>query len=116
MNRADARIAIERSLAKESATPTPGTDNRDAYIREKARELRVALIEPVSVRIVGESFEYGAKRDLEQTALFAVAHQGRNWLVYSPERDLFSLAFGTDPMELSILGFASDDALAEWLG
>lgn len=116
MNRADASIAIERSLNKESSTPTLGTDDRDAYIREKASELRKALIEPVSVGIVGESYEYGAKKDLEQTALFGVARQGSNWLVYSPELDLFSLAFGTDAMELSILGFASDDALAEWLG
>lgn len=116
MNREDARIAIERSLAKESATPTLGTVDRDGYIKEKSRELREALIEPVPARVVGESFEYGSKKELGKTALFAVAYQNSNWLVYSPECDLFSLAFGTDPTELSILGFASDDALAEWLG
>ncbi|MBM0104595.1 hypothetical protein JM946_07545 [Steroidobacter sp. S1-65] len=116
MNKKEARIAIERSLAKESATPTLGTNDRDTYVREKANELREALIEPVPIRIVGESFEYGAKKDLERIALYVVARQGDNWLVYSPEREVFSLAFGTDPTALSILGFVSDDALAEWLG
>jgi hypothetical protein len=116
MNREEARLAIERSLAKESATPTLGPDDRATYIRIKADELRDALIEPRPACIVSESFEYGAKEDFEQTKLFAIAHQGENWLVYSPERDVFSLAFGIDPMALSMLGFASDDALAEWLG
>ena len=116
MNKEEARVAIERALARESATPTLGTNDRDTYMKEMASELRAALIDPVPVRIVGESFEYGAKKELEQTPLFAVARRGSNWLVYSSERDLFSLAFGVDPSALSILGFASGDALAEWLG
>lgn len=116
MTKADARAAIDRSLARGSATPATWVEDRRTYIEERSAELQAALIEPIRVFVVGESFSYGVKKQLDGTELFAIARRDDHWLLYSPQFELFSLAFGADEKDLSIVGFASDDALAEWLG
>ncbi|WP_293387760.1 hypothetical protein [Nevskia sp.] len=83
---------------------------------EQSQKLIDAVVEPVRVSIVEETFSYGVAEKLKRMEVFAVARSENSWLLYAPEAGVFSLAFGLAPDSLRILGFASDDALAEWLG
>ena len=116
MNRELAVSVIETSLKRGSSTPCTWAPDRDAYISEKSAELLEAVIEPIAVSVTGETFHYGVKERFQNRRVYAIAKSGTNWLLYVPELEVFSLAFGETPTQLSILGFATDDALAEWLG
>lgn len=116
MNRESAMRAVRASISRGSCTPCTWRADRDAYISEKSSELLGFVIDPVPVRIASEIYNYGAKEQLAKSALFAIANSSQKWLLYAPDTDQFSLAFGSSPEALEILGFSSNDALAEWLG
>jgi hypothetical protein len=116
MNKAEALAAIEASFEKGSNTPCSWAPDQNAYIAQKQSELLELVIEPVPANITGEAFDYGVKQELSQAPLFAIAQRGDTWLLYAPASDMFSLASGDSPAAMSILGFSSSDALAEWLG
>ncbi|MFC3531760.1 hypothetical protein ACFOLG_06130 [Vogesella facilis] len=116
MNKDQAFIVLNTSFSRGSATwCAPGCD-RTAYLAEKSQQLLACVIDPREVTIQGEMFHYGIQQQLNQTPLYAIAQYGENWLLYSPGQHVFSLAFGVSTAKLTVLGFASDDALAEWLG
>ena len=110
--------ALESSLARPSSTPCTWSDNRDAYIEEQKQSLRASLIKPISVAaIASEWAQKYAQSDAQERQYIAVARSEDTWLLYEPNSGEFAKAFGSGGKEpLSLLGFASDDALAEWLG
>lgn len=116
MNKEFAVSALNASLRRGSSTPCTWAPDREAYIAAKSAELLEAVIEPIAARISGESFSYGAMQELMDAGVYAIARAGTNWLIFAPAVDRFSLAFGERPEDLTILGFSSNDALAEWLG
>lgn len=116
MNKDFAVSALNASLRRGSSTPCTWAADRDAYIAAKSAELLDAVIEPITATISGESFSYGAMQELMGAGVYAIARSGTSWLLFSPSTDRFSLAFGEHPEDLVILGFSSNDALAEWLG
>ena len=116
MNKAQALAVLQASFARGSSTPCTWTTDRVAYLSEKSSELLASAIEPVEISISGEVFSQSTSADLNTSRLFAIANEGHNWLIYSPERELFALAYGASLRDLNILGFSSDDALTEWLG
>ena len=116
MNKAEALAAIQASFTRGSNTPCSWAPDRDAYISQKQSELLELVIEPVLANIKGETYSYGVKQELSAVPVFAIAQRVDAWLLYAPTVDTFSLAHGDSPAALSILGFSSSDALAEWLG
>jgi hypothetical protein len=116
MNKAQALAAIQASFERGSNTPCSWASDQEAYIAQKQNELINLLIEPVAASIIDEVFSYGAKEELSSKAVFAIARKEDKWLLYAPSTDVFSLASGESPSTMSILGFSSSDALAEWLG
>jgi hypothetical protein len=112
----EALEAINASLLRESATPTLGADDRNAYLREQGEALRSSMVEPVLVRVVASTFEHGLTAKLSGHAAYAVARDADKWLGFCPELGEFFLAYGSSPDQLKAWGFSSDDALAEWLG
>ncbi|OYT86339.1 MAG: hypothetical protein CFE46_15960 [Burkholderiales bacterium PBB6] len=116
MNKAEAIAAISASFQSGSNTPCPWESDPADYIARKQRELLELVIEPVAVAITGEAFSHGVKQMLASAPAFAIARQEQNWLLIAPGSNVFSLAHGRSASELSILGFSSSDALAEWLG
>ena len=116
MDRASAISAIDHSLSQGSGTPIPSGVSPEAYLTEQAAALLAAVIEPVAVTISSEMFNHGTRAALSAAPVFAIAHRDSNWLLFSPELGVFSLAFGPSHDDLGILGFSSNDALAEWLG
>ena len=119
MNRLDALAAIEASLARPCATPCTWREDRDTYIEEEKAKLRACLIEPVAVQAIASAW---AQQHCGQTgdtkSMYAIAHRESAWLLYEPDTGMFALAFdlNAQPGSLSLLGFSSSDALAEWLG
>jgi hypothetical protein len=116
MNKELAVSALKESFSRGSSTPSTWAADREAYITEKCSELLDAVIEPALASISAETYNYGVKQELEAAHVYAVARSGTNWLVYSPAAGRFCLAFGEGPDNLTILGFSSSDALADWLG
>lgn len=108
--------ALMASFSRGSSTPSTWVADRDTYIAEQCSELLDAVIEPALASITSEAFSYGEKQELGGTLLYAIARSGTRWLLYSAELERFALAFGERPDGLSLLGFSSSDALAEWLG
>jgi hypothetical protein len=116
MNKEAALAAIQASFKRGSSTPCSWAPDQNAYIAQKQSELLALVIEPVPVSITDETFTYGVKQQLSSSSVFAVARRADTWLLYEPTTDVFSLAHGDSPAAMSILGFSSSDALAEWLG
>ena len=116
MTRSEAIEAIRSSIARGSATPTLGTDDRAAYIHKNTQDLEAIVIEPVAATVHGVAYEHGLLALLKSDPALVIAHRGNNWLGFVPSLGQFFLAYGTDPGALNALGFYSDDALAEWMG
>jgi hypothetical protein len=116
MNKELAVSALSASFSHGSSTPCTWAADREGYIAVKPSELLAAVIDPVLASIVAETYNYGVKQELEFSPVYAIARAGTNWLLDSPQAGHFSLAFGERPESLTILGFSSNDALAEWLG
>jgi hypothetical protein len=114
-----ALLALEQSLQRPSSTPCTWRSDRDVYISEQVAMLKKCVIDPKLVKAQATSW---AQQHCNQTddvrMLIAVAREKENWLLFDQEAGTFSLAYGAenDGTPLALLGFASDDALAEWLG
>lgn len=118
MDTESALAALEASLARPSSTPCTWADDREAYVEEQKRSLRSALLPPRMVKASAGTWarEY-AGADAVEREYIALAHSEETWLLYCPRTRQFAKAFGSpDSQVLSLLGFSSDDALAEWLG
>jgi len=119
MTREDVVRLVEESLSRPSATPNTGDLPRDEFLAREREKLRACLIEPVLVAAQpGEWAVKHAGLENRPYSLFAIAKSETRWLLYDPALRLFYKAW-TSPEnggQLLLLGFCSDDALAEWNG
>ena len=115
MTREDAVDLIRASVSRGTATPSFGP-SREEYIRTQTDRLLEAVVEPQLVRVVGETYCHGVLQDLRSESVLAVAREEEKWLLFRPSRGEFCMAYGRSQNELTIWGFSSADALAEWLG
>ncbi len=98
-------------------SPVPKGVDEDIYIANAIEELCSILIDPVQVKIKDALFEKDSNYDeFKSKTIWAIARRENNWLLLSEEKEGFALAFGDDHKSLTMHGFASSDALAEWLG
>ena len=116
MNKYEAIEVIKNSVAKGSCTPNTSELEREEYIAERTEELMDSVIEPLGVVVEKEIHHHGTLEEMSGKKSLVIARTKDHWLVYVPETGNFSLAFGGNEDALTILGFSSDDALAEWLG
>jgi hypothetical protein len=122
MNAYSAIQALEDSLTGNSGTPTLGGPDRATYLAERRAELRACVIQPTPVlAFAGEWAQKYCGLSSEPYSMLAVAYSPNKvgqCLLYNPETQLFSLAYGhiDDPKGLDLIGYASNDALAMWLG
>ena len=118
MDTALALLALEASLSSPSSTPCTWASDQEAYINEQKASLRASLISPRTVLAVGSVWaQKYAEADDQEREFVALASSGESWLLYCPRTGQFTKAFGSpDSRVLSLLGFSSEDALAEWLG
>ena len=120
MNNHPALLALEKALTAESSTPCTWREDRENYIREQTQELREYSIEsPYAVQAVASEWaQQYCEASGDTTELIAVTRRDETWLLFNPATEEFAKAFGKENQSepLSLLGFASGDALAEWLG
>jgi hypothetical protein len=112
--------ALEESLAGETSTPCTWRPDRENYLAEQSSRLREAVLNaPITVTAVASDWaqQYCGQSN-EVRHFVAVARTDDTWLLFDPKTAEFAKAFGASdqPEPLSLLGFASRDALAEWLG
>jgi hypothetical protein len=119
MDRTEASRILEESLGRRTATPCTSRRDRDVYIEEQKASLRACLIAPLDVSAVASAWaqEWCSQPDTIRQ-MIAFARREGSWLLYDPSAKTFALAYGDNPADgpLSLHGFESDDALAEWLG
>jgi hypothetical protein len=116
MNAQEAKKRINASLLEGSKTPCPKDQDRDMYIAQKADELLSCVIDPIIVNITSAMFPEYFLKIYQAQKVWAIARQADNWLLTLSNEPAFALAFGTNPNSLTMHGFSSADALAEWLG
>lgn len=117
MNKADVLELLTESFTKGTSSPFPGVENRDEHVKIENEKLLYLAIEPV--RIIAHTDEwvrkYGEFPD-EKYEMYVIAGKDPDWLLFNPETNCFSLAKGKINEKLVLIGYASDDALAEWRG
>ena len=116
MLREDAIAVISASLSRGSIAPAAGAANPDAYLATQGARLLEVVVEPTVVTISRSTFDYGLLEQLQGETLFAIAREADTWLIYCTPSKRFLQAFGGSVNDLTALGFASEDALCEWLG
>ena len=120
MRLATARRLLEESLSKDSCTPNTSQKERSAFLAEERERLRSFAIDPVEVTATPGSMALEhSYLENRVYSLVAVARHKDRWLLCDPNRGDFLLAWSSgagNAFKLHLLGFRSDDALAEWLG
>ena len=113
----EAEIEFEKSLLRDSSTPDHGAANRHAFLDQERTELRSLRITPRAVTALTDDWarEFG-EFEHDRYEMIVIAGENRSWLLFNPDTRLFSLANGELDGRLFLVGFASDDALAEWRG
>lgn len=108
---------LRASFARPQSTPDCGAEDRDAFLKKEQRNLLELVIEPKKITATTSEWarQYGVLRAVDYE-MYAIAGTGEHWLLYDPETRLFSLAEGRLDDRLVLVGWASDDALAEWKG
>ena len=119
MDRSEALWVIEESLSRPSSTPCTWREDRDAYIEEEKQALLESLIEPCLVKVIASQWaQEQCGHSGEVREMIALANSGTSWLLFDQTTKEFALAFSPniEGQPFGLLGFSSDDALAEWLG
>ena len=112
------RRIVEESLSRPSSTPHYVEPDREAFLTRERDKLRACLIEPVEVRATPSAWAV-THADLAENSydLVAVARSGSRWLLCDAStRQFFQASQSASGDTLSLIGFSSDDALAEWNG
>jgi len=116
MTKTEAITKIKESLLDEPQVLTPKNSTYEIYVKERAIALIESVIEPKPITVNGACFPQYYLELYQNSSVWVIANSGDNWLLTLEDKQEFALAFGENPNNLTMLGFSSSDALAEWLG
>ena len=117
MDRSSATEKLSTAFSQPTSTPCTWRDDRNTYIAEMQEQLYACQIDPIRVVAAADIVaQQNFGHDGVARSYFAIARSGETWLLYSQDTGEFAKAFGKTPDALGLLGPASPDALAEWLG
>ena len=117
MNKTDVVELLTESFSKGTSSPFVGVENRAECVRIENEKLLNLAIDPVKVTAyTNEWVRKHGEFPAERYEMYAIAGKELGWLLLNPETECFSLAEGNISEKLILIGFASDDALAEWRG
>lgn len=117
MNKADIVELLTESFKNGTSSPFVGVENWDDCVRIENEKLLSLAIEPI--KVTAHTNEWVRKHGEfpgEKYEMYVIAGKEPDWLLFNPETECFSLAKGKISEKLILIGFASDDALAEWRG
>jgi hypothetical protein len=116
MTKTEAIAKIEASLLGEPQVITPKNSTYEIYVKERSIALIETVIEPKPITVNAACFPQYYLELYQNSSVWVIANSGDNWLLTLEGKPEFALAFGGNPNNLTMLGFSSSDALAEWLG
>jgi hypothetical protein len=117
MNKADVVELLTESFSKGTSSPFVGVENREERVRLENEKLLDLIIEPVKVTArTNEWVRKFGEFSGEKYEMYVIAGKDQDWLLFNTDTECFSLAKGKLDEDLILIGFASDDALAEWRG
>jgi hypothetical protein len=118
MEKEEAVAALKASLELPSCTPAVGVADREQFLTVEREKLLGLVIDPIKVSAVPTDWarKYAPLKN-DRYDMFAIAGKEGSWLLLDPSTNEFALAYG-DPLTgtVSLFGFSSSDALAEWRG
>jgi hypothetical protein len=120
METTDAKRLVRESLSipnKDCGAWWPPDRDRDEFLNERRADLVNSLVEPYRVTVTPDrsARTFAGWEDRPYT-MFVVAKGGRNSvLLINSETGCFSLGSVDAAGTVYLLGFSSDDALAEWV-
>lgn len=117
MNKSDAITILKESFSHPTSTPHVGAADRDIYIEKSKYFLIEHVVDPLKVEAhtsqwVREFTDFTA----DSYFMTAIAKNENRELLYDENSKTFSLAIRNEQGKLYLVGYASTDALAEWLG
>ncbi|MFT2092153.1 hypothetical protein [Paraglaciecola sp. 2405UD69-4] len=107
---------IRASRTNGTSSPFVGALDREAEIDKSLAQLESCLITPVSVQVEAA---YHPQEDCEfinKQNVVAIAQCNEEYLLYATRAKLFAKAWKTGENQFTILGFSTDDVIAEWRG
>jgi hypothetical protein len=119
METTDAKRLVCESLSipnEDCGAWSPPDRDRDEFLDEQRSELIESLVEPFPVSVIPDDIarEFGGWEDRPYT-MFVVAKRENVVLLLNSEDHLFSLGSIYPTGDVHLLGFWSNDALAEWV-
>ena len=107
---------IRASREKGTSSPFVGASDREAAIDQSLVQLESCLIEPFPVQVVGAYHPQEGCEFINKQDVLAIARSNEEYLLYSARAKLFAKAWNTGENQFTILGFSTDDVIAEWRG
>jgi hypothetical protein len=120
MDAADATRFVRESLSipnEDCCAWSPPDEERDAFLNERRSDLINSLVDPYCVMVTPDASAriFGQWEERPYT-MFVVAKTDKNTvLLLNSENGCFSLGSFDAAGVVQILGFSSNDALAEWV-
>lgn len=105
---------LKESFSHPTSTPNVGREDRERYIRDNQEFLIEHVVEPVAVEVY--TTEWTREFTADSYEMLCIAKSENDELLYDEKNKTFSLAIRNDKGTLYLVGYASSDALAEWLG
>ena len=107
---------VRASRAKGTSSPFVGALDREAEIDTTMVQLESCLVRPFSVEVVGAYYPQDSCEFIKKQNVIAIAEENKQYLLYSIKAKLFAKAWKTGENQFTILGFSTEDVIAEWRG
>lgn len=107
---------INDARSKGTSSPFVGANHREAEIDKCLEQLKSCLIAPIPVQVVAAYYPQENCEFVDKEDVLAIAQSSEEYLLYSTSAKLFSKAWKTGDNQFTILGFSTDDVIAEWRG
>ncbi|MBY6189331.1 hypothetical protein KUV22_02770 [Microbulbifer agarilyticus] len=116
MTKYDAVERIRKSIDSGAQVITPKGLIYEKYVESQTQFLLDHVIEPVQAKVTSACFPEYDFENYKNSEVWCIARSGNSWLLHNVNENEFALGFGESEASISMLGFSSPDALAEWLG
>ncbi|TMO58315.1 hypothetical protein [Pseudoalteromonas phenolica] len=107
---------IKASRAKGTSSPFVGALDREAEIDKTLVQLESCLVQPFTVEVVAAYHPQEGCEFINKPNVVVIAEANKEYLLYSISTKLFAKAWRTGENQFTLLGFSTDDVIAEWRG
>lgn len=116
MDKIDILQIVRDSRDRGTSSPFVDVSDREAEIDKSLEQLESCLFSPFSVDVVSAYYPQEDCEFINKPGVIAIAEANGEYLLYSIRAKLFAKAWKTGENQYTILGFSTDDVIAEWRG